>query len=275
MARIAFAAVFVTLGLPLAGCGSGDALRWGGFVLGQPTPTNAFDPARSPVGADGRQPPHALFLQHALMIPSVPEFPWQEAFAQVDGQRRVIAVTLSTACCDEGRESDTALSADAIRALASDELKVPDRYEENAGPPRYRHTDFNDSTRFISAGDMTAYGRAALKQAIARLGPPTKTAIEPMGGGPVSVSYLDDYKGLRVHWARKGPAGPKDFAVMDIGKSQICLTVAAGSDHQLPVRSGCAGLELGCYDQFYPATPPGSQLPTEIDPGDPEYCRKL
>ena len=120
---------------------------------------------------------------------------------------------------------------------------------------------------------MTAYAQAALRQAINRLGAPTKQAIEPMSG-TFAVSYLDDFKVLRVHWARKGPAGLKDFAVLDIGKSQTCLTVAAAGDRQLPVQNGCSGLDLGCYDQFYPATAPNTQ-PTEALVGEAEYCHKL
>jgi hypothetical protein len=230
-------------GVGIAGCSlfHRDVREWAGVTLGEPPPKGAA--------------PDAMSFNHAIAVRTGEGFPWQGgARAQLDAQGRVMAVTLQTACCEMLPQYYQPLSEEDLAAFRRKERAIPDRYRENVPPPGPGSVPTADLgvTRYISRRDMIAYGKAAIGKVSQRLGPPASSYRERVNGGS-GLSYIDGPEVLHVRWRRS--AGAPIDAVLDIGLSRICLTVAAPDILHPEIGSGCGGLDMSCYVDRYPPAP--------------------
>jgi hypothetical protein len=230
-------------GVGIAGCSlfHRDVREWAGVTLGEPPPKGAA--------------PDAMSFNHAIAVRTGEGFPWQDgARAQLDAQGRVMAVTLQTACCEMLPQYYQPLSEEDLAAFRRKERAIPDRYRENIPPPGAGSVPTRDVevTRYISWRDMIAYGRAAIRKASERLGPPASIGRE-RGNGGSGLSYIEGPDVLRAHWRRS--AGSPIDAVLDIGLSRNCMTAAAPDIRHPQIGSGCGGLDLSCYRDWYPPVP--------------------
>jgi hypothetical protein len=251
----------------IAGCSlfHRDVREWAGIALGEPPPKGAA--------------PDAMSFDHSIAVRTGEGFPWQDgARAQLDVRGRVMAVTLQTACCDMLPLYNQPLTEEELAALRRKERAIPDRYRENVPPPGPGSAPTADLgvTRYISRRDMIAYGKAAIRKVSERLGPPASTDRERVKGGS-GLSYIDGPEILHVRWRRS--AGSPVDAVLDIGLSRNCLTVAAPDIPHPEIGSGCGGLDLSCYLDWYPSLPqPAASRGTAIvapppSPPSPSECK--
>jgi len=205
---------------------------WGGFTLGEKAPARA-------VKDKGYNDPHRVELAASQ------GFPWQSAFAQLDDQYRVMSVTLTTSCCIVRTESDKPPSPEEAAANNAAEQAVPDRFREGKGPPSISEPRLPSPmfvNRVISGPDMINYGRAALRTTSARLGPPAKAGWE--SSWVPLYSSLNSGRVFRARWFRSIAGVRQTVAMLDIGKTQNCLTIVAEDIPHPLIQDGCRGLQL-------------------------------
>lgn len=265
--RFGLLVVALMSGVGTAGCSlfHRDVREWAGITLGEPPPKRAA--------------PDALSFNHATVLRTGEGFPWQDgARAQLDARGRVMAVTLQTACCGMLPSYYQPLSEGELAALRRKERAIPDRYRENVPPPGIDSVPSRDLevTRYISWRDMIAYGKAAIRKVSERLGPPASIDRE-RGNGGGGLSYIDVPHVLRAHWRRS--AGSPVDAVLDIGLSRNCMTVASPDIPHPEISSGCGGLDLSCYRDWYPPVPQPAGSPGAVivapppSPPSPPTCK--
>lgn len=216
-----------------------NARSWHGFTIGQAPPDKAV----------AARPVWSMALHHVTLPGS--SFPWQQRWARLSQDGRVMSVTFSTGCCIGLPESPVAPTQEDWRELMRRQVTPPDRFREGAGPPQLDESVDETHIRQISGADMRLYGQAALREVSRRFGPPAQTdrvnALGPMGN-PFSTSGTM----VRMRWTKPGPAGPETVALLYANEFHTCLSVVAEDVPHPPLADACEGVDLLCPYDWYP-----------------------